>query len=51
MVRESDSNEKKDISQPYLFENNRSGDFVLFIQSAQNKRMMEFSLSPFVEFK
>jgi hypothetical protein len=24
---------------------------VLFIQSAQNKRMMEFSLSPFVEFK
>lgn len=45
MGRESDSKEKKIyISQPYLFENNRSGFFVLLIQSAPNKRVMEFSV-------
>jgi len=50
MGRQSDSKEekrkrrKKDISQPYLFESNRSGGFVLLMQSAQNKHMMEFSV-------
>jgi hypothetical protein len=45
MARASDSaQKKKDISQPYLFENNRSGFFVLLIQIVQNERMTDFSV-------
>jgi len=42
--RKGKKRKEKDISQPYLFESNRLGVFVLLMQSAQNKLMTEFSV-------